>query len=53
MLTFDGILPVIFGMRLYFRYSMTRSMEVDDWLAVATFLAWIPFSVLGLYREFS
>jgi hypothetical protein len=36
----DAVGPLFFIMRLYFRYSMTKKMEIDDWIMVATFIVW-------------
>lgn len=36
-------------MRLYVRYTITSKMEADDWLVIATLLAYLVFTVLGLY----
>ncbi|KAH8678265.1 hypothetical protein BX600DRAFT_431551 [Xylariales sp. PMI_506] len=44
----DALGPICFALRLWSRYVMTKKMEADDWIMAATFIVWIPFTVLGV-----
>lgn len=45
----DIITLICIIIRICVRYSMTSTMEIDDWVVVVMVLVWAPFLALGHY----